>query len=58
MIVAGDLPPSQGSSYSQVVIRLGNGEAVEMKEVAKKRKSSREEAERRFTSHTALDQTP
>ena len=56
MIVAGDLPPSRGSSFSQVVVRLGNGE-VEMKEVAKKR-SSREEVEERFTSHTALDQTP
>ena len=58
MIVAGDLPPSRGNSYSQVVVRLGNGEAVEMKEVAKKRKNSREEVERRSTSHTALDQTP
>ena len=32
MIVAGDLPPSRGSSFSQVVIRLGNGEAVEQVE--------------------------
>ena len=57
MIVAGDPPPSRGSSYSQVVVRLGKREEVEMKETSKRR-SSREEVERRFTSHTALDQTP
>ena len=58
MIVAGDLPPSRGNSFSQVVIRLGNGETVEMEVAAWRRKSSREEVERRFTSRTALDQTP